>query len=125
MYRLDVASIPNLFPRLDGDFNADGIVDTADYVVWKKTFGSDSQLVADASRNALVDLTDYDIWNSNFGAHGSAGGPSLSIPEPANWLLLAVVAFAVISLPNRVVLDSHGCRRRARAAGPFFAPLLN
>jgi hypothetical protein len=112
MYRLDLASIPNLFPRLDGDFNGDGIVDTADYVVWKKTFGSDSQLVADASRNALVDLADYNIWRSKFGDLGSAGGPPLSIPEPSNWLLLAVVAIAAVSLPNRIGWNSHSAAAR-------------
>ena len=26
---------------LPGDFNRDGIVDTADYVVWRKTFGQE------------------------------------------------------------------------------------
>jgi hypothetical protein len=56
---------------LDGDFNNDGKVDAADYVVWRKTDGSQDG---------------YDDWRRNFGAPGSGSGSSLqggAVPEPS------------------------------------------
>jgi arylsulfatase A-like enzyme len=47
-------------PFLPGDFNLDGMVDTVDYVVWRKGLGT------------TYTQTDYDVWRANFGA-GSAG----------------------------------------------------
>ena len=94
MYRLDLATIPDLFPRLKGDFNLDGVVDSADYVLWRKTLGSDSLLAADASRNGVVDGADYGFWRENFGVP-SASFATTGIPEPATWILalVAIVAF--------------------------------
>ena len=65
-------------PNLSGDFNNDGTVDAADYVVWRKTDGT--QL-------------GYDTWRANFG--GRAGGASVTnaaVPEPAAALLLLLGA---------------------------------
>jgi hypothetical protein len=75
-----------------GDFNADGAVDAADYVVWRKNFSGD--------------LTMYDAWRSNFGTSlgpgsGSAGYPlgasaeplSAAVPEPT---ALALAALALV-----------------------------
>jgi hypothetical protein len=58
---------------LPGDFNADGSVDAADYVVWRKSAGSPAQ---------------YATWRTNFGA--IAGAPSFAhraVPEPRGALL--------------------------------------
>ena len=73
MYRLDLAAIPDLFPRLAGDYNRDGVVDAADYVVWRKTLGSDTELAADGSRNGVIDPADYELWRANFGAIAVVG----------------------------------------------------
>jgi hypothetical protein len=67
---------------MPGDFNHDGTVDAADYVIWRKTDGTQ---------------TGYDTWRANFGASlgpgsGSAAyplgvsaeSPSAAIPEPAS-----------------------------------------
>jgi hypothetical protein len=69
-----------------GDFNADGQVDAADYVVWRKTDGNQAG---------------YDDWRTNFGATGGAGaavGANAAVPEPTCWIItlgsLAVVAFS-------------------------------
>lgn len=57
-----------------GDYNGDNSVDSRDYVVWKKGFGTD------------FTMTDYTTWLTNFGAtlppgFGSTGGAP--VPEPA------------------------------------------
>jgi hypothetical protein len=56
-------------PPLVGDFNDDGSVDAADYVVWRNTNG---QIVpggsgADANEDGTVNQTDYLLWRANFG----------------------------------------------------------
>jgi len=58
---------------LAGDYNGDGTVSGADYVVWADTFGNDGSpgkedLRADGSGDGLVSGTDYVIWANNFGA---------------------------------------------------------
>jgi len=60
---------------LPGDYNGDGTVSGADYVVWADTFGNDGSpdkedLRADGNGDGLVSGTDYVIWADNFGASG-------------------------------------------------------
>jgi hypothetical protein len=62
---------------LPGDYNHNGIVDAADYVVWRKGLGT------------TYTQTDYDAWRANFG--NSAGGAGLAggaVPEPGSGVLL-------------------------------------
>jgi hypothetical protein len=82
MYRLDLATIPDLFPRLPGDFNRDGRVDSADYIVWRKAMGSNVDLAADASRNGVVDEEDYNLWRRNFDTVAPSAGDGGAVPEP-------------------------------------------
>ncbi|HJQ78320.1 MAG TPA: hypothetical protein VJ828_00115 [Lacipirellulaceae bacterium] len=90
---------------VDGDFNNDGIVDAADYVVWRKTIGSQ---------------TAYDAWRANFGSTGDTGtgrtlegivvlGPlptgtglaaSASVPEPGT-LAGCILIVSLIAIPRR------------------------
>jgi hypothetical protein len=66
---------------MPGDFNDDGSVDAADYVVWRK-----------------VDRTQagYNMWRAHFGEAGDAaiGASHATVPEPSPWLLLLVFAAA-------------------------------
>jgi hypothetical protein len=75
---------------LAGDFNRDGMVDAADYVVWRKSLGQTGNIPADANEDDIVDLDDFDLWRAHFGSvegHG-AQSPSSEIPEPATLVLL-------------------------------------
>jgi hypothetical protein len=65
-----------------GDFNKNGVVDTADYVVWRQNNGSQ---------------TEYNAWRNNFGRNVSMAAASFSgsatstaVPEPASQILLAL-----------------------------------
>ena len=80
-----------------GDFNHDGQVDAADYLVWRKTTGqSGSTLAADGNGNYQVDSADLYTWRAHFGQTvnaGAAAGSSLAavaVPEPLSASLLAV-----------------------------------
>lgn len=52
-----------------GDFNRNGVVDSADYTVWRDTLGqlTSPYSSADADGNGVVSQNDYEIWRSNFG----------------------------------------------------------
>lgn len=63
-----------------GDFNGDGLVDAADYVLWRKTSGS---------------TENYEQWRANFGypsGEGTAAATHAVVPEPSAALLLTLTA---------------------------------
>lgn len=87
--------------RLPGDYNDDGVVNAADYVVWRDALGSMENLVADGDGSKTIDPGDYAVWQDNFG--GGAGSPSASavIPEPSGVILplLGVAACGLAFTP--------------------------
>ena len=87
---------------LIGDFNDDGVVDAADYVVWRKASPTDT-LPNDDTPGA-VDASDYDDWRANFGKSEPAGSAALGadpVPEPAGVLLLFIAILAGSMVRNR------------------------
>jgi len=84
--------------RVPGDFNSSGVVDAADYVVWRKTIGQlGTGLAADANRDNSVTTADFDIWRSHLGQTGSGGGADavMVIPEPTTWIIFLIAMFAL------------------------------
>jgi endoglucanase len=96
-------------PMLHGDYNQDGMVDAADYVVWRKTLGqSGTNLPADGNSDNMVDDLDYELWRSNFGQAETLGITSLSVPEPASWMLLLTAVAALLQLHRLSQGDKTG-----------------
>ena len=85
---------------VDGDFNGDGNVDAADYVVWRDNLGAveDGSILSGNGNGGIVDQTDYDLWTTHFGS--SSGGVSTAVPESGSICSL-LVAVAVGSLGFR------------------------
>lgn len=77
---------------LAGDYNGNGVVDAADYVLWRDTLGLiGTALAADGNSNGMIDAGDFDIWRSNFGRQVSSGATSAaSVPEPPAAILWLV-----------------------------------
>jgi hypothetical protein len=86
-----------LYVRMDGDFNLDGVVDSGDLEVWRRSAGVDGR--ADANGDGSSDGADFMIWQRQFGqslptglgvvaAHGS-------VPEPSLLALFAPIALAI------------------------------
>jgi alpha-tubulin suppressor-like RCC1 family protein len=94
-------------PALPGDFNKDGIVDSADYVVWRKTSGqSGAVLAADGDQDHQIDTDDYNVWRAHFGtslgssSYATSSTYASTIPEPATLLLIfAAAAITPFRLP--------------------------
>jgi hypothetical protein len=83
-------------PQL-GDYNGDGLVNAADYIVWRNTFDQTGRtLAADGDGDGRVDQDDYDIWKNayNNGPAEDEGGAE-SIPEPTSLLLTLLAATSV------------------------------
>ncbi|MCA9187774.1 MAG: hypothetical protein R3E01_32360 [Pirellulaceae bacterium] len=78
-----------------GDYNGNGVVDAADYTIWKDSFGSTSDLTADGNDNGVIDAADYTVWKDNFGNSAAAAATTSTVPEPGPFVLL-VGALALV-----------------------------
>jgi hypothetical protein len=78
----------NLFIQpYPGDYNRDLVVNSADYILWRRTLGTtDLQPYsgADGNGDGTIDQDDYDVWRAHFGetwpaaeAAGAASGASV------------------------------------------------
>jgi hypothetical protein len=71
-----------------GDYNGNGTVDAADYVVWRKHVGQSFQLSNEVSGQTPGTVTqeDYTAWRARFGntAGNAAGSAMLGVPEPTS-----------------------------------------
>jgi hypothetical protein len=88
-----------------GDYNGNGVVDAADYTLWRNTFGqaaTPSGSGADGDGSGTIDDADYGFWKARFGndVPGSGAGSSLAIPEPSSLSLLLVLA-GIAMCPRR------------------------
>jgi hypothetical protein len=83
-------------PTSTGDYNHNGIVDAADYTVWRASLGSTTDLAADGNGNNTVDADDYNVWKAHFGESNSGGGSAAEIPEPAKLSLTMIACFVSI-----------------------------
>ncbi len=84
---------------LPGDYNADGIIDAADYSVWRDQFGqTGTGLAADGDGNSVVNQLDYDYWKAGFGNTSGPGiGSSSAVPEPSGSMMIVTLGFSLIS----------------------------
>jgi hypothetical protein len=80
-----LVAIATLPPTLAGDFNDDGAVDAADYVVWRKNTGG------------TYTQADFNTWRANFGEASGAGArrSASAVPEPADFSTMAAMLLAL------------------------------
>jgi hypothetical protein len=96
---LETEGIPDLL----GDYNDDGQVDAADYVVWRKNPGAFGG-----------DPGGYNTWRANFGAAaggGSSSGAATAAPEPSAFVSL-LIGLAALAYPARTAIRPGPRRRR-------------
>jgi len=116
-------------PLLAGDYNGDGVVDAADYTVWRDAVGSTAALPNDPL-GGTIGVAQYEQWRDNFGAtnFGAMQSGTLQaspVPEPAGQDLFAAAvaagllgSFLVRSSPWRPTYAPNrgGCRHSDRVA---------
>ncbi len=110
----DDAAVPWVEQQLNlpGDYNQNGVIDAADYVLWRNTKGQTGfGLPADGNGDQSVDQADYNLWRANFGLrsqiivnNGAGVGSSQSlassvVPEPCTHSQLVVgIGFIIVGM---------------------------
>jgi hypothetical protein len=96
---LSIEQVPGSSPP--GDYNHDGFINAADYVLWRKSDGSPEG---------------YNEWRANFGSTSGGGSFSTVVPEPAvgSLLAIAVVLSALVRGPRLGVERYRGITAAAR-----------
>ncbi len=79
---------------LAGDYNADGVVAIDDRDAWLAAFGSRDELLADGNQDGVVDAADYSLWRDNMGASlpGAALASAIPVAIPVSAVSLPVPA---------------------------------
>ena len=118
--------IPELVPPLPGNFNGDGIVDAADYTVWRDHLGEANEGFLNGNGDGLngINQDDYALWKANF-SNTAIGTGSGIVPEPTSVALLAI-GLLIAGTHSSAIRQGRGSRRRAnesRATPPSHTPL--
>ena len=101
----------SLIAVVAGDYNGDGNVDAADYVLWRNNVGTTNPLANDLIGGTIGDAQ-YNQWRSHFGqTAGSGSGTSAiaAVPEPTTLILFAAALVSCSIASNR---KSHERIRR-------------
>lgn len=109
-----VQKIVNAFYLPEGDYNEDGMVDAADYAVWRNSWGETVALgtAADGDGNGIIGQGDYAVWKAHFGesvnlvgsgSHNNVPGPPTSLRLMQ--LFVALVMFARTRRPSEIAQD--------------------
>jgi hypothetical protein len=96
--------IVNTPAGVTGDYNNDGKVDAADYVVWRDHLGQTFALPnRDPANTGAVSASDYNSWKAHFGAGGPGSGASVSgaVPEPSTIVLSVLAFFGLVGCVKR------------------------
>ncbi|MEN0109327.1 MAG: hypothetical protein AAF805_01265 [Planctomycetota bacterium] len=98
-----------------GDYNGNGVVDAADYTLWRDTRGQSVAPLtgADGTGDGEIDLQDYAIWQSGFG--DSAPSAAEAIPEP-NAVGLLLSCATLLAGKSRVFREIRHANQRRRPA---------
>ena len=83
-----------------GDYNGNGTVDAADYVVWRNNLGASLQLQNEVAGTTPGTVTqeDYDAWRARFGNTSGAGAGEFTgtaVPEASTAVLAALAGILV------------------------------
>jgi hypothetical protein len=100
-FRVAPAGVP-------GDYNQNGAVDAADYVVWRNVTGTAATLPnRDPGQSGNIGQGDYNFWRQNFGRTGGVASGSLAgsaaVPEPSAILLTVscLLVSLIVARPRR------------------------
>lgn len=89
---------------LTGDYNLDGMVDAADYTVWRNSLGLEvaSGTMADGNGSGVIDLGDYQLWKQNFGSTNAANLTVVQVPESGSAMICAGLLMSYLAVNRKV-----------------------
>jgi hypothetical protein len=83
-------------PIYAGDFNDDGFVDGADFLLWQQQAGATGEMAADGNADLIVDALDLELWKADVTQLANSTAAASAVPEPSAaamfgcaWLLFA------------------------------------
>ena len=81
---------------LQGDFNDNGIVDAADYTIWRDHEGLAESLLPSGTGDGsgTIDAGDYNLWVTNFGQSSSSAANA--VPEPSSACLIVTLLVGAV-----------------------------
>lgn len=86
---------------LPGDYNDDGLVDVADFVLWRDNLGAIEGTLANDSDGGPIGTAQYGTWVANYGSQLVSSNSLLTIPEPTTLLLIGIAACLVATKAKR------------------------
>jgi dockerin type I repeat protein len=90
-------------PTLAGDYNNNHVVDTGDYVVWRKTLGNSITPFAgaDGDGDGTINAGDFAEWRQQFGKGSGSGVEQTTVPEASTSLLFAIGSMVFLASRSR------------------------
>jgi hypothetical protein len=103
---------------MKGDFNGNGAVDAADYIVWRRNLGQTvlPGSAGDGNEDGWIDQNDYAIWRANFG-RTSNPAPARTDTAVAYWDVAGLRVVDFVTHGPQTNDDSLG--RLPNGIGPF------
>jgi hypothetical protein len=103
-------------PPLVGDYNRNGAIDGAEYIVWRNTLNqTGSGLPADGNNNGVIDTGDYTTWRTHFAATGVGSGSEATLVPKLQSVGCLLAVFSML-VANRWQSNTGGWGRAKRAA---------
>jgi hypothetical protein len=93
--------------QVQGDYNVNGTVDAADYVLWRENLNQNVTLPNDPTPG-MVTAADYDVWRANFGKSGPPAGPSILTTGFVRYVTSGLASSAAVPEPATVLLVGIG-----------------
>jgi hypothetical protein len=113
------AFVGRISSRLVGDYNRDGQVDGANYVLWRRGQRDSVSAFtgADGNGDGVVNSDDYAIWRANFGNSQIANGAAaVAVPEARSIVLFLICLVAVCAARR---FDCSGHRQKSLVGNTF------
>ncbi|MCI0359708.1 MAG: S8 family serine peptidase, partial [Planctomycetaceae bacterium] len=93
-------------PSLPGDYNNDGSVNAADYVLYRKLLGTGASMPNSTNPGGPVVAADWPLWKENYGnTDGGGGGGAASAPTDNPPAAPVTPAALVTTGPTQPVID--------------------